>query len=183
MATKWQATIDDLRRTQGKAELVHGELQLMSAAGGLHGYAAGQVYASLNTYAHATLGGFALGDNVGFIIDLPHRRSFSPDAAFYVGQLTAGFVQGAPIFAVEVRSPEDYGAAAELDLTAKRTDYFAAGTLVVWDVDVLRDHVVRVYRATAPETPTVYQRGEAADAEPAVPGWSMPVDSLFPPGE
>ena len=61
----------------------------------------------------------------------------------------------------------------------KRTDYFAAGTLVVWDVDVQSDDVVRVYRASAPDIPTVYRRGEVAEAEPAVPRWTMPVDDLF----
>ena len=64
-------------------------------------------------------------------------------------------------------------------MAAKRADYFAAGTLVVWDVDVLNDEVVRVYRATDPEHPTIYRRGELAEAEPAMPGWSMPVEELF----
>jgi hypothetical protein len=39
--------------------------------------------------------------------------------------------------------------------------------------------VVRVYRASNPEDPTIYRRGEMAEAEPAVPGWRMPVDELF----
>jgi hypothetical protein len=50
---------------------------------------------------------------------------------------------------------------------------------VVWDVDVLREQVVRVYRAADSEHPAVYRRGEIAEAEPALPGWSMPVDVLF----
>lgn len=64
-------------------------------------------------------------------------------------------------------------------MAAKRADYFAAGTQVVWDVDLLGEDVVRVYRSDSPNTPTSYKRGESADAEPAVPGWSMPVDELF----
>ena len=64
-------------------------------------------------------------------------------------------------------------------MARKRRDYFAAGTLVVWDVDVLRDEVVRVYRSDDPDRPTVYHRGEIAEAEPAVPGWTMAVDDLF----
>ncbi|MBI2502329.1 MAG: Uma2 family endonuclease, partial [Candidatus Latescibacteria bacterium] len=89
------------------------------------------------------------------------------------------FLEGAPVFAVEIRSENDYGPAAERDLADKRADYFAAGTLVVWDVDVLREQVVRVYRASDPEYPAVYGRGEVAEAEPALPGWSMLVDDLF----
>ena len=90
------------------------------------------------------------------------------------------FYDGAPVFAAEVRSEWDYGAAAERAMSEKRADYFAAGTLVVWDVDPLGDDVVRVYRASAPDSPTVYRRGDTAEAEPAVPGWSMPVNDLFP---
>ena len=86
------------------------------------------------------------------------------------------------MFAVEVRSPEDYGAAAERRLAAKRADYFAAGTMVVWDVD-LRDSnkTVRVYRASAPSRAIPYGRGEHAEAEPALPGWLFDVAELSPP--
>jgi len=37
-----------------------------------------------------------------------------------------------------------------------------------------------VFRASDPATPTLYRRGEHAEAEPALPDWSMPVDDLFP---
>jgi Uma2 family endonuclease len=64
-------------------------------------------------------------------------------------------------------------------LAKKRADYFAAGTLLLWDVDLLGKDVVRVYRASAPEEPAIYRRGEVTEAEPAVPGWRVPVDELF----
>ena len=35
-------------------------------------------------------GGYAFPDNVGFTVSLPHRESFSPDAAFYTGELCGG---------------------------------------------------------------------------------------------
>jgi len=89
--------------------------------------------------------------------------------------------EGAPVFAVEVRGEGDYGPAAEQARGEKRRDYFAAETLVVWDVDLLGNVIVRVYRASDPDHPTLYRRGDVADAEPAVPGWRMPVDDLFPP--
>lgn len=179
---KREATVADLYGVPEKTEIVNGELVMMTPAGGLHGYAAGAIHASLFEYARRTKRGFALPDNVGFIVNLPHRRSFSPDVAFWTGApLTAKFPEGAPVFAVEVRSEEDYGPAAERAIDEKRADYFAAGTLVVWDVDILHEHVVRVYRAADPANPIVYQLGEQAEAEPALPGWSMPVDDLFPP--
>ncbi len=65
-------------------------------------------------------------------------------------------------------------------MAAKRTDYFAAGTLVVWDVDLQSEEVVRVFRDGDSEQPAVvYHRGQTAEAEPAVPGWTMPVNDLF----
>jgi Uma2 family endonuclease len=182
MSTKIEATIEDLYRVpeHGKAELVNGELVLMSPTGGVPGRASGEIYISLRDYERRVGGGYAFPDNVGFIVNLPHRRSFSPDAAFFKGELRGGlFLQGAPAFAAEVRSEEDYGLAAERRIAAKRADYFAAGTLVVWDVDVLREKLVSVYRRSDPENPTVYPAGEIADAEPAVPGWTMAVDEIF----
>jgi Uma2 family endonuclease len=175
-----EATVEDLYREPGKAELVDGKLVVMTPGGGTHGYAAIEIVASLREHARRFGTGVAIGDNVGFLVRLPNRRSFCPDAAFWTGgPLTEKFFDGAPVFAVEVRSPEDYGASAERRLAAKRADYFAAGTLVVWDVD-LRGGCVNVYRAARPDSPDVSRRGEHADAEPAVPGWSMPVDDLFP---
>lgn len=88
-------------------------------------------------------------------------------------------MDGAPVFAVEIRSEGDYGPKAERALAAKRKDYFAAGALVVWDVDVLREELVRVYRDTDPERPSDYRRGQTADAEPALPGWRFDVNQLF----
>ena len=179
MSIKVEATIDDLYKVEGKAELVNGEIVHMSPTGGLPHYAAQQITISLWFYQKATGIGFAIGDNSAFVVNLPHRKSFSPDAAFYSGKLTMKFSEGAPNFAVEVRSDGDYGPRAERQMAQKRADYFAAGTLVVWDVDLLSEDVVRVYRATAPVTPAVYKRGQVAEAEPALPGWTMPVDDLF----
>ena len=172
--------IDDLYKVEGKAEIVGGEIVLMAPAGYGHGRVALAICSSLLEYERATGRGYAIPDNVGFVVNLPNRRSFCPDAAFFVGESSgAKFLEGAPIFAVEVRSEEDYGPAAEKRLADKRADYFAAGTRVVWDVDFLREELVRAYWAERPEEPRVFRRGDNATAEPALPTWSMPVDALF----
>jgi Uma2 family endonuclease len=177
-----QATIEDLYHIpeNGKAEIVDGKLLLMPPTGDLPSSASGEVFIALHDYAKRTKTGRAYPDNAAFIVNLPNRRSFSPDAAFYVGPRSGGkFLQGAPIFAVEVRSESDYGPKAEREMAAKRADYFVAGTQVVWDVDVLRDEIVNVYRAQDPTNPTIYRRGDIAEAEPALPGWTMAVDEVF----
>src|SRR3954469_22417411 len=183
MSTKTEATIEDLYDVpeNGKAELVNGEIIQMAPTGGLSGRAGGKIYRSLDDYERSTKSGYAFPDNVGFTVNLPHRKTFSPDAAFYTGELKGGdFLDGAPVFAVEVRSKNDYGEKAERAIARKRADYFACGTLVVWDVDVLREKVVRVYRADDPHNLTTYHKGETAEAEPALPGWKIPVDEFIP---
>lgn len=122
-----------LYRVDGKAEIVGGEIVLMSPTGGLPSSAAAAIYRSLWDYARRGKSGRAYTDNTGFLVDLPQRKSFSPDASFYVGPPPGPkLLPGAPVF-----------------------------------------------RATAPDTPTVYRRGERAEAETALPGWSFPVDGIF----
>jgi len=182
MSTKVQATIEDLYEVPGnaKAEMVNGEIRLMSPTGDEPNRAAGAIYVSLRQYESKIKNGRAYSDNAGFKVNLPHRESFSPDAAFYTGKPTGmKFLEGAPVFAVEVRSAGDYGRKAEEEIAQKLSDYFATGTIVVWDVDLLSDDVVKVYRASEPAKPTIYRRGEVAEAEPAVPGWTIAVDDLF----
>lgn len=153
----------------------------MSPTGSRPHYAAGEIFSSLRDYSKRHNFGRAVSDNAAFVVNLGHRKSFSPDAAFHLGKDTGmKFFDCAPVFAVEVRSKGDYGPRAERAIAAKRADYFAAGTLVVWDVDLLSDDVVRVFRASDPVRATMYGRGEIAEAEPAVPAWTMAVDELFP---
>lgn len=180
MSTKSEATLEDLYKVDSKAELVNGEVVRMPPTGGLPNYAAREISVSLRNYERRTKSGYAVTDNAAFTVNLPRRKSFSPDAAFHTGgEPTMKFFEGAPVFAVEVRSENDYGPDAEREMAKKRADYFAAGTQVVWDVDLLSETPVRVYRAADPDNPKLYRRGEVAEADPALPGWSMSVDDLF----
>ena len=182
MVANLQATIEDLYAlpSSQKAEIVDGEIVLMSPTGAAPSYAAAEIFASLREYSRRTKNGLPVTDNAAFRVDLPNRKSFSPDAAFYTGKWTGmKFFEGAPVFAVEVRSEGDYGPQAERAMARKRADYLAAGTLVVWDVDLLGDDIVKSYRSTDPSSPMIYRRGDVASAEPAVPGWSIPVNDLF----
>jgi len=88
------------------------------------------------------------------------------------------FAEAAPKFAVEVRSENDYGPAAERAMAEKRADYSEAGTSVVWDVDPVNEFA-DCYRSDSPDQPVRFIKGQIANAEPALPGWSMAVDRLF----
>ncbi len=178
-----RATLDDLYRTPEKAELIGGRIVRYMATGYLPNRVAGRIYRSLDDHADKTGQGHACTDNIGFAIpELPSgRESFSPDASYYVGALPGNlmrFIEGPPTLAVEVRSENDYGPAAELEMAEKRADYFAAGTKVVWDVDPVAE-CIQVYRASDPNQPMTYRRGDTAEADPGVPGWRVAVDWIF----
>jgi Uma2 family endonuclease len=181
-AATTRATLDDLYRVEGKAELIGGRIVPM-ASGDLPSLVAGEIFVSLRFHAKASQKGKAYPDGIGYAVpELPSgRESFSPDASYYTGVRPVNpmrFIEGAPNFAAEVRSENDYGSTAEAEMAAKRADYFAAGTQVVWDVDPVAE-TVAVYRATDPTNPVMYRRGDIAAAEPAVPGWRMAVDDIF----
>ena len=173
------ATVQDLLGLDEKAEIVHGQIVLMGGNGLRTNRPAALIWLSLYDYERAHGGGFAVADKGVFVVDLPQRLSFSPDAAWFTGTTTDPCFEGPPALAVEIRSHGDYGLRAERSMAAKRAEYFVAGTAVVWDVDVLRSGLIRVYRADDPDNATIYRRGEIAEAEPAVPGWCFPVDALF----
>ena len=180
MITKVQTSIEDLYRTEESAEIVNGEIIKMSPTGAMPSFAASEIFVSLRGYSRRTKSGWAVGDNTGFRVKLADRESFSPDASYYVGQHPGmKFYEGAPIFAVEVRSENDYGDDAEEKIRKKKQDYFLAGTKVFWDVDLIGIDTIKVYRDSDPDNPTIYRRGEIAEAEPVLPSWIFPVNDLF----
>lgn len=163
-----------------KAEIIDGAIVPMYPTGGKPSRVSGLIFASLLAYERQVGRGSALPNNAGFIVDLPERGSFSPDASYIVDKaLDENFIQGAPVFAAEVRSKNDYGPQAERAIRAKIADYFAAGTLDVWDVEALHDKIIRVYRASQPEQPAIYGIDDIAEAEPALPGWRVAVSTLL----
>ncbi len=182
MVSERTATVDDLYHTpdNGKYELVDGRLVRMAPTGGRPAYIGTTIATLLKMYELETKRGYAFGDNAGFVVDALRQRSFSPDAAyaFHADIDSDDFIVGAPAFAVEVRSKNDHGPAADREYTAKRADYFAAGTQVVWDVNP-RTSTVTKYTADAPDTPTIFRQSDLADAEPALPGWRVAMETLF----
>ena len=180
-----RATLDDLIAFDGRAELIRGRIVELMGNGLKPSRVAFRITRSLDDYAELQ-GGEAVADGAIFTVpELPSgRESFLPDAAYYTGPPLVndmGVLRSAPVFAVEVRSEQDYGPAADREYAAKRADYFAAGTVVMWDVDPLAGTVAN-YAAADPAKPTLFMAGDLADAEPAVPGWCVAVDWLTRPG-
>jgi len=180
-----QATLDDLAKVEGKAELVAGRIVSIMPSADLPSAAAFEIAVRLREYARAIGRGTAYPDGIGYALPTPlpgsNRQSFSPDASFYDGVHPLNrmrFIEKVPVFTVEVRSENDYGALAEREMAEKRDDYFQAGTQIVWDVDPIAETVAK-YSASSPRKAVVFKRGELADAEPALPGWRLKVDDIF----
>ncbi len=177
--TRTDELMEQLLQIEGKAEIVDGRIKQQMPTGEEPGLSALQIVVSLFLYAQRIGRGRAVGDNVIFSVDLPNRKSFSPDAAYMTQERTGSMraINGAPLFAVEVRSENYYGPTAERAIVAKIADYFAAGTRAVWDVDLLSENVVTLHR---PQTePVVFRRGETANAGEALADWTMAVDEIF----
>jgi Uma2 family endonuclease len=179
-----RATLDDLMKVDGKAELINGRIVRFMPTGTLPSRIAKRILLALDPHVVASKVGETFGDSLGYAITPPlasGRQSFSPDVSYFTGKLPANlmkFIDGPPTFAVEVRSENDYGPAKEREHAEKRKDYFAAGTLVVWDVDPVNE-TVTAYKSSDPLKGVVFRRGDTAEAEPAVPGWRLPIDALF----
>ena len=155
--TETVATLEDLYRVDGKAELIGGRIVPLMPTGRRPNRIAFRIAKSLDNHAEATHQGEAYTDNMGFAVPRlsSGRESFSPDASYYLGPFPSNemrFIKGPPAFAVEVRSENDYGEQAEERLAMKRADYFEAGTNIIWDVDPVSE-VIRSYSRQNPDHP------------------------------
>jgi hypothetical protein len=132
------ATLDDLYRVEGKAELIGGRIVEFMASGVTPSKVAFEIAISLRGYARQAGVGDAFPDGVDYALISPladGRQSFQPGASYDIGPPPRNlmrFIEGAPTFAVEVRGENDCGPAADAEIAAKRADYFEAGTRVVW---------------------------------------------------
>ena len=183
MATRGPATLDDLMMVEKKAELINGWVVRYPLMGHKPGSAAGEILFRLMDHEKVLGVGEAFGPCLVYAVpELPSgRQSFCPDGSYHFGPWPddrMSWIDGAPAFAVEIRVLEDYDFDSEPDRTAKRADYFLAGTKVVWDVDSLNE-IVNSYRADDPSSPVVFHTGDMADAEPALPGWRLSVSDIF----
>jgi Uma2 family endonuclease len=182
VVTRAEATIDDLANApdDGMYELIDGRLVRMPPTGFLPSLVAGEVFVSLRDYARRSGIGYALPDGIAYIVNLPRRRSLSPDASLTrsVPENKMRSIDGAPIFAAEVRSDGDYGPAADRAYAMKHAEYFAAGTEIVWDVDPVHQTILS-YSIITPDAPTTFRYGDIADAEPALPGWRVQTSDIF----
>jgi len=141
MSIKARATIEDLYKVEGKAELVHGEIVQMPPAGETRCCKCG---------------------------DCRQLAGITPDVRDkdeYLGMRwdsTCTFPIGLPEprCSVSCRPPHGHAVCGRRARVCRRSPQ--------------RKRLWSRSRASDPSNPTIYRRGEIAEAEPAVPGWRMP---------
>lgn len=177
-----QATVDDLHAVEGQAELIGGRIVRQPFHGHRTAMIVGAIARSLYDDLPEEGRGLVGTSTLGYVVPrlASGRESLCADVSYYKGPLPVNpmdFMPGPPTFAVEIPDGAHQDLEAEHARAAKRADYFEAGTLVVWDVDPYAK-IIHVFRGSEADK-TTFRRGEVADAEPAVPGWSVAVDAIF----
>jgi Uma2 family endonuclease len=121
--------------------------------------------------------GWTFGGDQGFLLARDPDRMLAPDAAFVSKERLPklprrGFIPMAPDFAVEVRSPTDAWEA----VVEKCGVWLAHGAQCAWAIDPER-FTIAVFRPG--EAPEILTRTGAADARPALDGFTIDLGDLF----
>lgn len=171
------AAIDDGQRYQ----VIEGELTPMTSPVLRHQWVVPLIWQALHQYAVATKAGKAL--IAPFDVVLRAERPalvVQPDVLFvcreHIEIVTAANVQGAPDIVVEVLSPSN----ARLDTIRKLGLYAKYGVREVWFVPLEFDRVETMQLRPDGHygKPQLFMPGEEVTS-PLLPGFAMPVGSLF----
>lgn len=159
-------------------ELVRGEIRKMTPAGSEHGKVGGRLTVALGSYVLAHGLGEVYLAETGFRLASDPDTVRAPDISFIRSErvqalgIVRSYVPGAPDLAVEVVSPGD----TYTEVGAKVLEWLDAGTRLVIVVDPWKRWVT-VYHSR--DDIHVLSEDDVLDGGEVVPGWTMPVRSLF----
>lgn len=162
----------------GAAELVRGDVRMMTPASAAHGIISGTIFAALNAFVEAGRLGYCFPDNTGFLLPGLEDTVRSPDVAFVRADriptegIGAGWMSVAPDLVVEILSPSESSSM----LDDKCRDYRAAGTRLIWVVDPVRRGVEVHHESHALDW--VPEPGVLNGAD-VIAGFALPVARLF----
>lgn len=159
-------------------ELIQGELRTMTPAGFQHGDITAELGSRLRTYVRAKRLGTVPAAETGYRLTSNPDTVRAPDVSFVskarvdqVGKVK-GYFPGAPDLAVEVVSPDD----AAADIQAKVSEYFQAGTSLVWIIYPNTREVV-VFKTTRESLVLSHQ--DKLEGGAIIPGFTCSVAELF----
>ncbi|MDW8364969.1 MAG: Uma2 family endonuclease, partial [Abditibacteriales bacterium] len=121
-----------------------------------------------------------MGPEIGFIVARDPDTVRAPDWSLtWREQADArrrgAWIEGGPNLAVEVISPEETWS----EVQEKVDEYLAAGTQVVWVINP-QTRTVHVIRPDAPIA--VLRVGDVLTGDPVLPGFTLPLATLFTGG-
>ena len=170
-------TAEDLLRDPQyeRGELWDGVFVVREPAGGYSGALEFRIAIAVGKALEAHPG-WAFGAEQGFFVSRDPDRVLSPDVSYVSPERLpavprTGFIEGAPDFAVEVRSPTD----AWIATIEKGGVWIGHGVRVVWCIDSLSQHAV-VMRPGQP--PVECRPGDRLDARPVL-DLLVPLADLF----
>ena len=158
-------------------EIFDGRPMVCEPCGGRSSATAIHVVAQLHAHVRTHQLGWTFGADQGFLLRRRPDRLLAPDGAFVAKERlptipTEGFIELAPDFVLEVRSPKQSWEAT----VAKSGIWQSHGVACTWAVDPLGRTVV-VLRPDA--DPQVLHGEGLADAAPALEGFTLDVAALF----
>lgn len=160
----------------GRCELIQGELNMMSPAGGDHGDIAMLIAFGIKPYWDQH-GGKIYAAETGFVLERNPDTVRAPDVAYISKDRldtarTSKFIPIAPDFVAEVLSPNDR---AE-EVATKVQWWLDHGVKLVW----VADPANRCVTAHLPNGDAhVYRKGDRITGEDVMPGLSVAVTDLF----
>jgi Uma2 family endonuclease len=161
----------------GRTELVRGHIRVMSPASAAHGLVSLTVGRLLSTYVLEHRLGECFSDSTGYILPNLPNTVRAPDASFVREDrlppdgVGGGYLKLAPDLAVEVLSPSE----SKADLSEQLSDYFVAGTTLVWVIDPATRTVAAI---SANESSTLGVEDTLSGGD-VVPGFNCGVAELF----
>ena len=166
-----------LRMPDSKAaELIAGEIVMMTPAGYQHGTIIATISSILRSHVAAKRLGTVVSGEAGFVIARNPDTVRAPDVAFVrrdrQPQSPDAFFPGAPDLAVEVVSPWD----RLKDVNEKAKAWLEAGTAVVWVVwpDTRSGIVLR-----SGQPPRILHETDVITGEEVLPGFQCSVAEFF----
>jgi len=168
----WELSQDGYR-----FELLDGELKPMPPTGAEHGGFTSDISTEVGYFVRRRNLGRCFGAETGFRLSENPTTVLAPDFAFVRATrlpdvLPKGFLPVVPDLVLEVRSPGDRAA----EIADKIERWLEAGTLIVWELNP-RTKKLTVFR---PDVPALELGiGDTLDAEPLLPGWSLPLGRIF----
>lgn len=158
-------------------EMVYGQKKEKPPMGMLENWIVGTLFFWLDSYVRSRRLGKVIAETL-FVLDASLQLQRRPDLAFVSRTrwpkppMRTNAWDVVPDLAVEVISPTNTADA----VVEKIEEYFAAGVHLVW---VIYGELQRIYVYESPKSVTILDSGDILEGGETIPGFSLPVATLF----